>query len=447
VRRAGAVLCLVLASALTVGLLGPAAQADDLSGQRARLKQQLAQTRGDLNESSKALTAAGVAVDRAQAALDTARTRLAGTRRELATARAADKAMAARLKKAKADLAAAKAAVKAGQAELDAQKALAGQVVRDQYQQQTNLFPVAALVNSSSINDLQTRIQWSTTMFDSAQAQIDRLTAVQEKLTAAKVLQAALEAQVAQDRRAAAATLKTKRALEAKAATQAARVAELLRARRHTEDAAAAEVAQDRSRYKKLTKERATVERRIAVRIAKAKAAEARQRAAERRAAAAARRANKSSKQSSRPSKNRSSTPNRPSGGAHHGFIYPVSAGITSSYGMRFHPVLRYWKLHDGTDFGAGCGAPIRAAYSGRVAERYYNGGYGNRLMIDHGRVAGRYVTTGYNHATRYVVGVGQRVSRGQVIGYVGSTGYSTGCHLHLMVWLNGRVVNPMSWY
>jgi murein DD-endopeptidase MepM/ murein hydrolase activator NlpD len=132
---------------------------------------------------------------------------------------------------------------------------------------------------------------------------------------------------------------------------------------------------------------------------------------------------------------------------ADHGFSFPVVAPITSAFGMRFHPILRYWKLHDGTDFGAGCGTPIRAPASGRVAEKYYNAGYGYRLMIDHGFESGRFVTTGYNHASRYTVHVGQRVRKGQVIGYVGSTGYSTGCHLHLMVWLNGRLVNPMIWF
>src|SRR4030095_12293175 len=116
---------------------------------------------------------------------------------------------------------------------------------------------------------------------------------------------------------------------------------------------------------------------------------------------------------------------------ASHVCSYPLSAPITSPFGMRFHPVLHYWKLHDGTDFGAGCGTAIRAPYAGRVAERYYNGGYGNRLMIDHGFRSGKYVTTGYNHASGYVVHVGQHVHKGQVIGYVGSTGYSTGCHLH----------------
>lgn len=134
-----------------------------------------------------------------------------------------------------------------------------------------------------------------------------------------------------------------------------------------------------------------------------------------------------------------------PPGG--HGFVPPVAGPITSPYGMRLHPVLRVTKLHDGTDFGAGCGMPIRAPYPGRVSQVFFNAGYGNRLMIDHGTIAGRHVVSGYNHASSYSVGPGQQVAQGQVIGSVGSTGYSTGCHLHLMLWLDGEVVNPMSWW
>ncbi len=130
-----------------------------------------------------------------------------------------------------------------------------------------------------------------------------------------------------------------------------------------------------------------------------------------------------------------------------HGFLHPVAGPVTSPFGRRFHPVLRVWKLHDGTDFGAGCGTPIRAPYAGSVAAAYYNAGYGNRLILRHGSVDGRRVETAYNHATHYLVGPGQQVRRGQVIGYVGSTGLSTGCHLHLMVWLNGGLVDPMSWF
>ncbi|MFZ2261559.1 MAG: M23 family metallopeptidase, partial [Luteococcus japonicus] len=165
----------------------------------------------------------------------------------------------------------------------------------------------------------------------------------------------------------------------------------------------------------------------------------AKQRAAD-RAQASARRAATAARVEA-PAAESVSSPAVSSGG--NGFISPVSGPLTSPYGMRLHPVLHYWKLHDGMDFGAGCGAPIRAPQSGVVTEAHYNAGYGNRLLIDHGSVGGSYVTTAYNHATHYVVGVGEHVSQGEVIGYVGTTGYSTGCHLHLMVWRNGQMVNP----
>ena len=133
--------------------------------------------------------------------------------------------------------------------------------------------------------------------------------------------------------------------------------------------------------------------------------------------------------------------------GGRHGFGRPVLGAITSAFGMRFHPVLRRWKLHDGTDFRAGCGSPIRAPYAGTVTSTTYSGAYGHRLLLAHGSVDGYGVTTSYNHAARYVVSPGDRVASGQLLGYVGSTGYSTGCHLHLMVWLDGRLVDPMTWF
>ncbi len=151
-----------------------------------------------------------------------------------------------------------------------------------------------------------------------------------------------------------------------------------------------------------------------------------------------------SSRSSTSRSANRASTPATTGSG----FVRPIPGRITSAYGPRVHPILGVRKLHDGTDFAGACGSPIKAAADGVVAERYYHNAYGWRLMVDHGRVGGTYVTTGYNHATRYVVSRGQRVTKGQTIGYVGTTGYSTGCHLHLMVWEGGKLVNPMSkWF
>jgi murein DD-endopeptidase MepM/ murein hydrolase activator NlpD len=437
VRTAVAV---AVASALTLTLLGPQASADELTSHRARVKQQIAKTKSDLSESTKALSTAAIAVDKAQNKLDAATAKLTMTRQELAAAKAKDVEMAAKLQRARADLAAAVAAVAAGQARLDAEQAKAGQMVRDQYQQQSNLLPIAVLVDPNSTEDWQTRLQWSTTLFDTTQAQIDRLTLMQHQLNAARVRQTEMEANVAAARHDAAANLKIKKALEFRATAEEATVAQLVRQRKTAEHAAADDVAQDKARYSQLIKERASVERRIAARIAKAAAA--RKRAAERKAAAA-RRSHSTSKSAHRSSHSQRSSVSS----AGHGFSFPVAARITSPFGMRFHPVLHYWKLHDGTDFGAACGTPIRAAHAGRVAERYYNAGYGNRLMIDHGYIGGRYLTTGYNHASHYVVRVGQRVQKGQIIGYVGTTGFSTGCHLHLMVWINGRLRNPMTWF
>ncbi len=133
--------------------------------------------------------------------------------------------------------------------------------------------------------------------------------------------------------------------------------------------------------------------------------------------------------------------------GGRHGFGRPVPGGVTSAFGLRLHPVLRVWKLHDGTDLEAGCGTPIRAPAAGRVRGVSTSAGYGHRLLLDHGRVDGLGVVTGYNHATGWVVGAGQQVSRGQLLGYVGRTGFATGCHLHLQVWLDGRLANPTNWF
>jgi murein DD-endopeptidase MepM/ murein hydrolase activator NlpD len=129
-----------------------------------------------------------------------------------------------------------------------------------------------------------------------------------------------------------------------------------------------------------------------------------------------------------------------------HGFLRPVAGAVTSAFGKRLHPLLKIWKLHDGTDFAAPCGTAIRAPYAGVVSRAFSHPAYGNRLFLSHGTVDGVRVETAFNHAARYLVRPGQRVTRGQVIGEVGNTGLSTGCHLHLMVWLNGRLSNPMSW-
>ncbi|AKH43352.1 murein DD-endopeptidase MepM/ murein hydrolase activator NlpD [Altererythrobacter atlanticus] len=123
------------------------------------------------------------------------------------------------------------------------------------------------------------------------------------------------------------------------------------------------------------------------------------------------------------------------------GLIAPVPGRITSRYGMRKHPILGYKRMHRGLDFKATYGTPIYAANDGRVEFSGRNGGHGNYVRIGHGSG----LATGYSHMSRIAVKNGTQVKRGQVIGYVGSTGLSTGPHLHYEMYRNGKTVDPSS--
>ena len=121
---------------------------------------------------------------------------------------------------------------------------------------------------------------------------------------------------------------------------------------------------------------------------------------------------------------------------------YPIQAPITSNFGWRMHPILGYQRLHAGTDFGADTGTPIRAAENGTVIFAGWYGGYGNTVIIDHGGG----LTTLYAHTSQMYVREGQTVQRGEAIAAVGSTGLSTGPHLHFEVRENGEPVNPLNY-
>jgi murein DD-endopeptidase MepM/ murein hydrolase activator NlpD len=117
----------------------------------------------------------------------------------------------------------------------------------------------------------------------------------------------------------------------------------------------------------------------------------------------------------------------------------PVPGAVSSNFGMRQHPILGYSRMHKGMDFRGGYGTPILAASDGRVVRAGWAGGYGKQVRIAH--VGG--IQTSYSHMSRFVVQAGAQVRQGQVIGYIGSTGLSTGPHLHYELYRNGVAINP----
>ena len=122
------------------------------------------------------------------------------------------------------------------------------------------------------------------------------------------------------------------------------------------------------------------------------------------------------------------------------GLMMPVDGHITSYFGYRYHPILHFTRFHAGLDIGAGWGSPIVAAGDGRVVAAGWAGGYGREVQIAHG---GGFVSL-YGHMSEIVAEPGSFVRQGQVIGYVGSSGLSTGPHVHFEVRLGGQPVNPL---
>ena len=119
----------------------------------------------------------------------------------------------------------------------------------------------------------------------------------------------------------------------------------------------------------------------------------------------------------------------------------PVAASVSSGFGMRSHPILGSHRFHKGVDLRASFGTPIRASADGRVAAAGWNGGYGREVRLDHGQG----LQTLYAHMSRLAALPGQRVHAGEIIGFVGSSGLSTGPHLHYEVLKDGRPVNPLT--
>jgi murein DD-endopeptidase MepM/ murein hydrolase activator NlpD len=116
--------------------------------------------------------------------------------------------------------------------------------------------------------------------------------------------------------------------------------------------------------------------------------------------------------------------------------VWPVAGTLTSGFGQR------WGRMHEGIDVAAGAGTPIAAAAAGTVIVAGWNGGYGNMVVVDHGGG----ISTGYAHMSSTSVSVGQSVGQGTVVGGMGTTGSSTGVHLHFEVRVNGAATNPLGY-
>ncbi|HEX2857524.1 MAG TPA: peptidoglycan DD-metalloendopeptidase family protein [Propionibacteriaceae bacterium] len=379
-------------------------------------KQPVAVAAGDdhqqLDQLNQRLSEAEAALVRSQAELTAAEAALATARTQRQQAEVDDQVLTAAVAQAESALAATRVAVSLGRQNLEREQQVAGAVVRQTTQQSTPLLGVAALVTNLTTGDVNEQVQWSTTLFGTTQSRMDALRTLQSQVEVAQQAQETARARVDEAKRTASTHVVETRGAEARATALAAELSARVRATLEAKREFEAQLAQEYRRQTALRSEASSVEDKIRARMALLSNEE---------------------------------WGGSPASGA---LPLPVAGPITSAYGMRLHPVTHDWSLHDGTDFGAACGTPIRAPRAGVVVEEYFNAGYGNRLILDHGIIDGHFLTTGYNHAERYVVQVGDRVSSGQVIGYVGTTGYSTGCHLHLMAWQDGRVVDPMArWF
>jgi len=455
-------------SLLAVMLTTPApslASSDDhhaLSRQKVQLEHNIATSNDDLDEVSQRLVAAQGLLDGAVADLGVARALREQLHVQVQAAVVRDQQMQQALDAALERLANAREDFARGQATAARQRStLAGFAVSNATSQVTQLSTLGLVVTAGSTHDAIGQVQGADSALDRQLADLQRLQANQVLLryTEQRVKQAA--ADVAADRDAAAANLALRQALEADAADAASaveqRVSDLQVRRSGLASAKTAELdrihTMERERAHVEARLRKIAERRAAHRAALAAQAAAAARRAQAQAAAAARRAEAAAAAKAQAARDAgsgsgSTTTETAVPSVDTAILaWPVAnTYITSPYGMRLHPILHIWELHDGTDFHAVCGTPVYAAADGRVTSEYFNSAYGNRLTIDHGFVNGVSLWTSYNHLTSFVASSGQQVSRGQLVAYSGTTGYSTGCHLHFMVYVNGSTVDPMGW-
>lgn len=410
---------LVLAAAVNLGLVGVSSA--DTGGEKKQVDAGIAKLRGQLEDTSRSLIEAVVQLQVTTAELPGARQVLAAATTAQGLADRHNEAVATALALAQAS--AAKAGDELARNTLESQQVQdqIGNLARDEYQQ-GGVSGLSIALEASSPDDFTNRMITMDTIMRIRDATLRDLDTMLAEGRAVRAHLVAVGQQVAALKVQAEAALAQATAARDTAAAAKTRLDRLYAAQARYAAGVAAKKAAELSKLKKMQARSETLRRILAARAAAARAAA---RAARQRGLG------------------------NGSLGGHSGFLsYPVAAPVSSEFGMRNDPVLEFFQLHAGIDFAAGCGTPVYAAAAGDVimaVPESASGGYGNQLVIDHGLQGGVDLTTTYNHLNSFVV-TGGPVSRGQLIAYVGTTGLSTGCHLHFETRDDGTPVNPRLW-
>ncbi|SDR71452.1 Murein DD-endopeptidase MepM and murein hydrolase activator NlpD, contain LysM domain [Nocardioides scoriae] len=380
---------------------------DDLRDKQRDARSDVRSAQEDLQESSRALAAAATRLREARAKLSGAQQRLGAAQAELVEARRLDLRMQARLEAAEARLARAQAALEVARERVRGQRADIGRLAASMYVNgDPSMMGLSVVLNSQDPAEATSQLNTVDSLMSRQDLTLDELRATRAAMVAEEAEVAAAKEAVAEQRAAAATNLSRSQELERQAAAARTEVASLVVGRRAAEAQAGRARAADAGQLRAAEQQAARIKRLILERAARQRGGVT---------------------------------------GASGGFLArPVPGYVTSPYGYRIHPIYGYYGLHDGTDFHAPCGTPNVAVAAGTVISTAWSDVYGNRLYLDVGQVNGKNMTVVYNHLSSYAVGAGQRVGRGQVVGYAGTTGWSTACHLHFSVLLDGNPVDPM---
>jgi len=410
---------------VVLGLLGglvSTAAADHERSRKRKVDRSIQDLRKDLGETSRELREAVEALTRAERKLPPARARVARVRGQLLAAQARDRLLGEQLQVATAEVARAEAQIEATLQDIAASEVLIGRIARSSYQD-GSLAELAVVLEAESADDFATRLVLVQNALRSEGNVLGDLAEARADLAAERATLEAKRRQLAAMKREQEALVERIQALEAEAIEARDAVQALITERETAVAAVEREKKAEEERLARMQAESARLGRILAERARQARLAAARARSA-----------------------------GRVTAGGSGTMSWPVYGPITSPYGMRVHPVTGVYKLHDGLDIAVPCGTPVRAAASGVVVRAALMEGFGNQIVIDNGVMRGAGVGTAYNHMMSFTKGPGDRVSRGEVIGYSGGAigmygaGYSTGCHLHFGVYVNGSTTDPMGW-